>query len=179
MIVFTLGTIIFPFDRAVDWLDSLLETEIITEPVLFQHGSTSVARLRHPLLTTVTSLSKTEMQKSVQQASLVISHAGQGSTRMLAKMGASFVLLPRLKYYNEHIDNHQLLFAQAVERFGISYCTDYSRLVNYIKHPPLPFEGKLFDEPSLAKYFHKFYQAPPMPEKVTSPVQLSSGPYYD
>ncbi len=180
MIVFTLGTIIFPFDRTVDWLNCLLEKEIITEPVLFQHGATSVARLNHPLLTPVVSLTKTEMQKSVQQASLVISHAGQGSTRMLAKMGASFILLPRLKCYGEHVDDHQLLFAQAVERFGISYCTEFSRLVNYIKHPPLPFEGKLLDEPSLAKYLHEFYQAPLMPNKVPpSPVNLSSELYYD
>ena len=75
MIVFTLGTIIYPFDRAVDWLELLLEKEIITEPILFQHGSTSVARLDHPLLTSVTSLSKTEMQESIKRASLVISHA--------------------------------------------------------------------------------------------------------
>ncbi len=93
MIVFTLGTIIFPFDRAVDWLDLLLEKEIITEPVLFQHGATSVTRLNHPLLTSVTSLTKTEMKESIEGASLVIAHAGQGSTRMLAKMGASFVFV--------------------------------------------------------------------------------------
>ena len=141
MIVFTLGTIIFPFDRAVDWLEILLKEELITEPVLFQHGATSVARLDHPLLTSVTSLSKTEMQRSIKQASLVIAHAGQGSTRMLAKMGASFVLLPRLKRHYEHIDDHQLLFAQAVETFGVRYCTEFSSLVDYVKHPPQPLKG--------------------------------------
>ncbi|MDJ0569290.1 MAG: glycosyltransferase [Pleurocapsa sp. MO_192.B19] len=179
MIVFTLGTIIFPFDRAVDWLDLLLEREIITEPVLFQHGSTSVARLNHPLLTSVTSLTKTEMQESIEQASLVIAHAGQGSTRMLAKMGASFVLLPRLKCYGEHVDDHQLLFAQAVETFGINYCTDFDHLVNYIKHPPLPLKKELFDAPSLGKYFRELYQASLINAKVTHPVNLSSGFYYD
>ncbi|MGL5832481.1 MAG: hypothetical protein ACRC1Z_04515 [Waterburya sp.] len=71
MIVFTLGTIIFPFDRAVTWLDLLLEKEIIIEPVLFQHGATSVTRLKHPLLTSVTSLTKTEMQECIKKASLV------------------------------------------------------------------------------------------------------------
>ena len=179
MIVFTLGTIIFPFDRTVDWLDHLLSEEIITEPVLFQHGATSVARLHHPLLTTVVSLSKAEMQESIEQASLVISHAGQGSTRMLAQMGASFILLPRLKYYGEHIDDHQLLFAQTVAKYGISYCTELNSLVNYVKYPPLPFEGKLFDAPSLTKYFQKFYQDPLPPVKVKPLFNLSSGLYYD
>ncbi len=179
MIVFTLGTIIFPFDRAVDWLDLLLEKEIITEPVLFQHGATSVARLNHPLLTSVTSLPKSEMEESIKKASLVIAHAGQGSTRMLAKMGASFVLLPRLKCYGEHIDDHQLLFAQAVETFGINYCTEFASLADSIKHPPLPLKEKLFDAPSLGKYFREFYQASLVSPKEFPTVKSSSGLYYD
>lgn len=179
MIVFTLGTIIFPFDRAVDWLDRLLEQEILTEPVLFQHGSTSVARLHHPLLTTVKSLSKTEMLDSVRQASLVVAHAGQGSTRMLAKMGSSFVLLPRLKRYGEHVDDHQLLFARAVEKLGVSYCTEFADLANYIKQPPRPFRGELFNAPSLAKYFYEFYQTSKLTPKVPSALSLSTEHYYD
>lgn len=179
MIVFTLGTIIFPFDRAAEWLELLLKKEIITEPVLFQHGATPVTRLDHPLLTSVTSLSKSEMQQAVRQASLVVAHAGQGSTRMLAKMKSSFVLLPRLKRYGEHIDDHQLFFAQAVKKYGVNYCTDFSHLVDYIEHPPLPIEGDLFNAPSLARYFHEFYQAPRVSRKVRYSVNLSSGLYYD
>jgi UDP-N-acetylglucosamine transferase subunit ALG13 len=179
MIVFTLGTIIFPFDRAVYWLELLLEKEIIIEPVLFQHGATSVKQLKHPLLTSVASLTKTEMQESIQKASLVITHAGQGSTRMLAKMGASFVLLPRLKCHGEHIDDHQLLFAQAVEKLGINYCTEFTSLINYIQRPPMPFEGDLFDAPSLGKYFREFYQPRLVLNQVPSTMNLSSGLYYD
>ena len=179
MIVFTLGTIIFPFDRTVNWLGQLLEKEIITEPVLFQHGSTSVSQLYHPLLTTVTSLTKAEMQQSIKQASLVVAHAGQGSTRMLANMGASFVLLPRLKRYGEHVDDHQLLFAQAVEKFGINYCTDFGRLVNHIQHRPQPFRGELFGEPSLAKYFREIYQPSRRVERISTPVNSNLELYYD
>lgn len=152
MIVVTLGTIFFPFDRAVIWLQELLDQEIIKEKVLLQHGSTSVARLTHPLLTDRASLPREEMYKYIQQSSLVISHAGQGSTRMLVQLGASFVLLPRLKQYGEHVDNHQLLFAKAMARFGIPYCTKFEHLVNYIKHPPEPIERKIFEGPSLAEY---------------------------
>ncbi|WP_036479007.1 glycosyltransferase [Myxosarcina sp. GI1] len=179
MIVFTLGTIVFPFDRAVDWLNRMLEEEIITEPVLFQHGSTSVARIHHPLLTTVKSLSKTEMIESVGRASLVVAHAGQGSTRMLAKMGSSFVLLPRLKRYGEHIDDHQLLFAQAVEKFGVSHCTEFSRLVDCVKTPPRPIEGELFKAPSLARYFYEIYQAPLIASQQHPALSFGSEHYYD
>lgn len=152
MIVYTLGTIFFPFDRAVNWLETLLEAEIIVEPVILQHGTTAVTNLRHPLLTSVRALSRSEMHDAVRQSSLVISHAGQGSTRMLAEMGACFVLLPRLQRFGEHVDNHQLLFARAVEKYGISYCTEFAQLSKYVQQHPLPFQGELFKAPSLTEH---------------------------
>lgn len=152
MIVYTLGTIFFPFDRAVTWLQFLLEQEIIVEPVLLQHGATFTVTLSHPLLTSVPSLTRNEMQAAVQQSSLVISHAGQGSTRMLAEMGACFVLLPRLKRWGEHIDDHQLLFARAVERLGVHYCTELEQLIEYVRYRPAPFQGDLFQAPPLAEH---------------------------
>lgn len=152
MIVYTLGTIFFPFDRAANWLQELLERKIIVEPVLFQHGSTSVAKLSHPLLTNVASLTRDEMYESVKHASLVISHAGQGSTRMLAEMGACFVLLPRLRRHGEHVDDHQLLFARTVEKFGIHYCTELGQLSHHVRERPPHFQGELFKAPSLTKH---------------------------
>lgn len=158
MIVFTLGTIFFPFERSVNWLQELLDNEIITEPVLLQHGATSANKLSHPLLTSVVSLTRNQMYEAVKQSSLVISHAGQGSTRMLAEMEASFVLLPRLKRYGEHVDDHQLLFARAVERFGVQHCTEFSQLIKHVQEPPFRFEGKLFNAPLLAEYLTKRYK---------------------
>ncbi|WP_246841463.1 glycosyltransferase [Chroococcidiopsis sp. TS-821] len=152
MIVYTLGTIFFPFDRAVFWLQELLEREIIVEPVLLQHGATNADKLNHPLLTSVASLTISEMHDAIRQSSLVISHAGQGSTRMLAEMGACFVLIPRLRRYGEHVDDHQLLFARAVERFGVPHCTELEQLIKYIKQPPVPLKNKLFNAPSLAEH---------------------------
>jgi UDP-N-acetylglucosamine transferase subunit ALG13 len=159
MIVYTLGTIFFPFDRAVNWLQILLEKEIIVEPVLLQHGATATAKLNHPLLTSVPSLSRNEIYSAVKQSSLVISHAGQGSTRMLAEMGACFVLLPRLRRYGEHVDDHQLLFARAVEKFDIRYCTELDQLIKYVKERPSPFRGELFKAPSLTEYLIARYRS--------------------
>lgn len=152
MIVYTLGTIFYPFDRAIGWLQELLEKEIIVEPVLLQHGSTSAANLSHPLLTSVASLTRDEMYEALKQASLVISHAGQGSTRALTKMGVCFVLLPRLRCYGEHVDDHQLLFARAVEKFGICHCTQLDQLISYVKQRPSPLQGELFKAPSLTEH---------------------------
>lgn len=159
MIVYTLGTIIFPFDRAISWLQILLEEEVIVEPVLLQHGSTSAAKLSHPLLTSVASLTSHEMYEAVKQASFVISHAGQGSTRMLTEMGACFILLPRLKRYKEHVDDHQLLFARTVEKFGIQHCTELDQLIYYAKYRPSCFRGELFNAPSLAEHLIARYSS--------------------
>ncbi|MGF1480885.1 MAG: glycosyltransferase [Cyanophyceae cyanobacterium] len=157
MIVVTLGTSLFPFERAVDWLQKLLNQKIIDEPVLFQHGSTLANNLSHPLLTSVVSLSNSEMTQSIRQASFIISHAGQGSTRLLAEMKTSFVLLPRLKCYGEHVDDHQLLFARAVEKFGVCYCTEFEQLANYVKHRPTPFSKELFTAPLLVDHLVRQY----------------------
>lgn len=158
MIIVTLGTIDYPFNRVVIWLRTLLESNLINEPVLFQHGKNSVKYLNHPLLTNVASLTGFEMQEYIRQSSFVISHAGQGSTRMLAKMGKGFVLIPRLKRYGEHIDDHQLLFAQQVAKYGIHYCTELEQLVKYIQKRPLPYKGELFKAPLLVEYLIHHYQ---------------------
>jgi UDP-N-acetylglucosamine transferase subunit ALG13 len=171
MIVYTLGTIFFPFERAVSWLQILLEKEIIAEPVLFQHGATSTAKLRHPLLTSVASLTRSEMYEAVKQSSLVISHAGQGSTRMLAEMGACFILLPRLKRYGEHVDDHQLFFARTVEKFGVHYCTELDQLINYVKQRPCPFQGELLNAPSLVEHLIAHYSSLE-PQKQISSLKL-------
>lgn len=157
MIVVTFGTIFFPFDRAIDWLHLLLKEEVIVEPVVLQHGSTSASRLNHPLLTKVVSLTRDEMREAVKQSSLVISHAGQGSTRMLADMGACFVLLPRLKRYGEHIDDHQLLFARTIERFNICHCIELNQLAHYVRHRPAAYQGELFQAPLLVEHLIQQY----------------------
>lgn len=152
MILYTLGTTGYPFDRAINWLQELLKIEIIVESVLLQHGVTSVANFSHPLLTSVVGLNRNEMHEAVKNASLVISHAGQGSTRMLADMGARFVLLPRLKCYGEHVDDHQLLFARAVEKLGVRYCTELNQLIGSIVNPPFSFQGKLLEDRFLVEH---------------------------
>lgn len=166
-----MGTIRFPFNRSVSWLKYLLEHQIITDEVLLQSGATSVRQIQHPLLTSVVSLTPHEMRDSVNKSDLVITHAGEGTTLMLADMGARFVLLPRLKRYREHCDDHQLLMAKEFRRhFGIPYCTDLDQLAYFIANPPLPFKGEIFGGPSLADYFVHHYQ--PETEDLINGVQM-------
>jgi UDP-N-acetylglucosamine transferase subunit ALG13 len=158
MITITLGTIPYPFNRAVTWLSILLKRDIISEPVFIQYGASDISVVaKHPLVTATPILQSYELMKMVDDSRLVISHAGQGSTRALAKRGACFVLLPRLRRYGEHIDDHQLSFAQSVEKFGISYCLSLEELEPFILQPPPPFQNPLFDGPKLADHLLKVY----------------------
>lgn len=158
MITITLGTIPYPFDRAVNWLDLLLEKEIITEPVFLQHGVTDVSRLqRHELVTAAPLLPGAELAEKVRSSNLIISHAGQGSTRKLAVQRKSFIVIPRLAQHGEHIDDHQLLFSQGVDKLGVTVCTTLASLEKAIQNPPKPLRKDLFSGPKLGEFLaHKY-----------------------
>lgn len=162
MIVVTLGTIPYPFNRAIRWINTLLEEGIINESVFIQYGVSNVQCLeRHPQVTLEPLVEAKRFFGFVDTARLVISHGGQGSARTLAARGARFVLLPRLKYYGEHIDDHQLHFSQNIAHSGVQYCATLQELKQVILHPPLPCKQPLFTEPKLAEHLLKTYTLSP------------------
>ncbi|MBF2084591.1 glycosyltransferase [Thermoleptolyngbya sp. C42_A2020_037] len=153
MIILTLGTIPYSFDRAITWLHLLLEQQVISEPVFIQSGVTDTSLVdSNPLATVVKTIESKKLIALVKEARLVISHGGQGSTRMLASQQASFVLLPRLARFEEHIDDHQLLFAKSMQRFGVKHCLALDELRQFVLEPPPPFRGQLFNGPKLADH---------------------------
>lgn len=158
MLTVTLGTIPYPFPRVIAWLQVLLENGLVAEPMFIQSGVTDVTPIAgHPLVQTMPIVESSELIHIVNQSRLVISHAGQGSTRMLADQGASFVLLPRLALHKEHIDDHQLLFARSMQPFGIRHCLTLEELSHAILNPPSPLEIQLFDGPQLSEYLCEAY----------------------
>jgi UDP-N-acetylglucosamine transferase subunit ALG13 len=160
MITVSLGTIPFPFDRAINWLSLLLQRGVISEDVFVQHGTTNVSVLaKYPLVTTAPIIETSLLMQKITDSRLVISHAGQGLTKALATQGACFVLLPRLARYKEHIDDHQLLYAHGVQKLGINYCVSIEHLEQIILNPPPPFQGQLFEQPKLAQHLLQIYPA--------------------
>ncbi len=158
MILMTLGTIPYPFERAISWLAVLLEQGIITESVFVQYGASDISLLqKYPNVIAESTIERDRLLSLIDDARLVISHAGQGSTRLLAERGASFVLLPRLKVYAEHIDDHQLGFAQAVAESGVRLCQTLGDLEEAVRNPPPSFGKKLFEGPSLSEHLTEVY----------------------
>ncbi|MEO0406404.1 MAG: glycosyltransferase, partial [Cyanobacteria bacterium P01_A01_bin.135] len=119
MITVILGTSPYPFCRAIEWLSTLLNNGKIEEPIFVQSGVTDVSTIsENSLVQTDSIISSDRLIDIVRDSRFVISHAGQGSTRMLVSQGASFVLIPRLAQFKEHIDDHQLSFAKATHQLG-------------------------------------------------------------
>lgn len=158
MITVTLGTIPFQFDRAIAWLDLLLERQIITEPVFLQYGTSDISALaQNPLVTALPVVQSEYLKQQVDASRLVISHAGQGSTRMLVEREARFIIVPRLAEYKEHIDNHQLMFAQGMANLGVNCCITLDEVVEAILKPPLPCPTNIFDGPKLVAHLQRSY----------------------
>ena len=173
MIVVTLGTIPYPFERAVGWISELIRLKVISESVFIQHGVTNIdPLLRHRLVTASPIVESDRFIDLIDQASLVISHAGQGSTRLLAERRASFVLLPRLAQYREHIDDHQLFFAKSVKNSGVGYCSDIGELASAVSNPPPRFDKRLFEEASLVEHLVKAYPGQPQATNVRQRKEL-------
>lgn len=160
MITVTLGTIAYPFDRAISWIEELIEEEVFCEPIFLQHGVSSAASIeKHPLVTALPTLPQDMLNEWIGRSRLVIAHAGQGTTRMLIEGEANFVLLPRLSKHGEHVDNHQLAFAQSVQNLGVRYCVSKPHLRAVSLAPPRVVETQFFNGPKLSNHLLEKYPA--------------------
>jgi beta-1,4-N-acetylglucosaminyltransferase len=111
------------FDRLVIAVDDIAGG--LDEQVVMQVGSTDYvpANCEHFRF-----LTADEMQKLYARARVVICHAGIGSILTALQYNKPLILVPRLKKYGEHIDDHQLEIAGEMERRGMTVVYDISNL---------------------------------------------------
>lgn len=65
-------------------------------------------------------LSGEEFTKIYESARLIVSHAGIGSIITALRNNKPFIIVPRMKKYGEHLDDHQLEIAGEIEKEGIA-----------------------------------------------------------
>ena len=65
-----------------------------------------------------TKLSASDYRWRLENASLVVCHAGQGALLEAAALGKSIITVPRLARLGEHVDDHQIEFAGFFEEQG-------------------------------------------------------------
>lgn len=100
MILVTLGTQKEPFTRILDYL----EKSNIKEKIIVQAGHNKYESKKMELFDFIP---YEEMQKLIDEASLIVTHGGTGSILMPLKKGKKIIAVPRLAKYLEHVDDHQ------------------------------------------------------------------------
>ena len=74
------------------------------------------------------------MKKLINKADLIITHGGVGSIITSIEQGKKVIAVPRLKEYNEHVNNHQLDIVKSFDEMGyIIGVTDVSQLGDALK----------------------------------------------
>lgn len=116
MIFVTVGTHEQPFNRLIQKVDELKRDGVIKEDVIMQTGFSTY----EPKYCEYSKLYPySEMQQMVQNARIIITHGGPSSFIMPLQIGKIPIVVPRQKDFNEHVNNHQVEFAEAVkERYG-------------------------------------------------------------
>lgn len=115
MIFVTVGTEKFPFDRLLKTIDEGISSGEIKHDVFAQSGTSRYAPVNYEH---TAFLPFTEMVEKIQQADMVVSHSGVGSTLLCLSLGKIPVLFPRFEQLGEHLDNHQLEFTRQMEKHG-------------------------------------------------------------
>jgi UDP-N-acetylglucosamine transferase subunit ALG13 len=120
LIFLTLGTHEQAFERALDLMVPLAETE----EVVIQHGHTP-PRPDSPGVEWIQFMSYDEIVEHMERASGIVCHAGVGTIITALRLARTPVVLPRLRHLDEHVDDHQLQITSELGRHGhVVACLD-------------------------------------------------------
>ena len=121
MLVVTVGTERFPFDRLLRAVDEAAE-RFRGEEVFVQTGH-STYRPAHCRWARV--LPYAELTERLRAARIIISHAGVGSFVSCARAGKIPILVPRRRQFGEHVDDHQVAWAARMATLGHAVLADH------------------------------------------------------
>lgn len=113
MILVTVGMHSSGFNRLIRPVDALAAQ--IEEPVIIQRGVSTYLPLHGQHFRFATMSRMIELTRA---ARVVICHAAAGSIIVSLRQHKPLVIVPRLKRYDEHFDDHQLQLARAVDAAG-------------------------------------------------------------
>ena len=109
----SLGNALQPFARLLEGIGRLATQ--LPQPIIVQHGHTPFhdgACLPAPFL------GMDEFIEHIHDADLLIMHAGAGSIMHAVEAGKVPVVMPRRAAFGEHVNDHQVEFAQALAEAG-------------------------------------------------------------
>lgn len=131
MIFVILGSQKFQFDRLLKTIDELKSSGEIKEKIVAQSGYSDY---KPSSFKTVDFVERSDFDKYISDADLVICHGGTGAIITALKKGKKVIAVPRDNKYAEHVDNHQFQIVSAFANLGlIEACFDVADLGSTIK----------------------------------------------
>jgi beta-1,4-N-acetylglucosaminyltransferase len=115
MIFVTVGTI-FPFERLLRAVDGACDGGLINEEIYAQIGD---SRYKPRNFKYAASVPKDEFDRCLAKASFVIGHAGMGTITAALENNKPLLVMPRLKKFDEHVNDHQVGIAKRFEQAGL------------------------------------------------------------
>lgn len=109
MIFVTVGTHEQGMDRLFIELDRLIEIGKLKEEVFAQIGYSNYMPKNYKYKKMI---GYDEMDEYVKKSNIVITHGGPGSIFHPLQYGKIPIVVPRNPEFNEHVDNHQILFTK-------------------------------------------------------------------
>lgn len=126
-VLVAVGTSGFPFDRLVGATAALAAHGF---DVLVQRGASSAVP---DGVRSVDYLDRHAFDALMEDADVVVGHAGIGVTGAALRSGKPLVVVPRLAEHGEAVDDHQVAFARLLQRRGLAVCLgDPSQLVTAV-----------------------------------------------
>ena len=116
MIFVTVGTQKFQFNRLLKEVDKLIEKNEITEEVFCQIGKSDYKPKNYEYKEF---LDRDEYEDIMKRCDKVITHGGTAAIIGALKHGKKVIAVPRLKKFNEHVDDHQIEIIDELEKDGL------------------------------------------------------------
>jgi UDP-N-acetylglucosamine transferase subunit ALG13 len=111
-VLVTVGTDHHPFDRLVGWADAYAATHDVD--VIVQYGTS-----RAPTIAEGRDyLPIAELEARMRAAAAVVTHGGPATIMQVRDLGVLPIVVARDPAHGEHVDGHQMRFAQRLHEIG-------------------------------------------------------------
>lgn len=114
----TVGLEAYPFDRLVAAIEDASSAGLLGSGTFVQYGTATIALDSTP---GTAFLGYPEMLEHIARCDAVVAHAGVGTVLACREHGKTPVLVPREHERGEHVDDHQIELADALEREGLAF----------------------------------------------------------
>lgn len=121
MIFVTVGTQDKAFTRLIRAVEKAVETGKIKDEVMVQAGATEY---KSDIINVLNYVPFNEFNNLLNKADIIITHGGVGSILNAIRLGKKVIAVPRLKKYDEHINDHQLQVIEKMTKDGYILSTE-------------------------------------------------------